>query len=152
MNVRSLNITKLHLDSQNKLDTNISLLLRVSNQNEKLVLLYGPLYVVVTSEKVTLGEAHIKGFSQKPKNDTNFEMEMVLEKADANKYAVDELRSDMSANEVVYDIYMSGKIGFKVGSLKMTNVPFLSSCRQIKQLDVDFGRRPECDAKMFGSR
>lgn len=151
MNVRALNITKLEVN-ESKMNAVINMTLRVSNNNDKLILLYSTISVFVTSQRVTLGETRIGGFSQRPKNDTDFEMKMVLNNVDVNKFAVDDLKSDISVKEVVYDVYVQGKIGFKVGSLKMDNVPFLSSCRQINQRDVDLGRRPGCDAKMFASR
>lgn len=134
------------------MDADISLGLRISNKNEKLKLLYGPLSVDVTSEDVPLGMAKLKGFSQMPKNDTDLDMTMALHNADVDKYAADDLKSDINANEMVFDVYVSGHIGLKVGSLQMTDIPFLASCHQIKQMDVDFGRRPECDVKMFAFR
>lgn len=148
-----LTITKLEIDnSTQKMDSIISLGLRVSNKNDKFEILYGPLSVDVASDEVPLGKNTIRGFSQKPHNDTDLEMTMTLDNANVDKFAVDDLKSDISAKEMVFDVYVGGKIGFKIGSLHMINVPFLSSCHQIKQMDVDFGRRPGCDVKMFAFR
>ncbi|MCH93222.1 hypothetical protein A2U01_0014170 [Trifolium medium] len=124
VNVRTFNITKFQVDySSQKMDTIISL------------------------GKTTLG-----GFAQMPRNETDLDMTMTTNDANVNKYAADDLKSDISAYEMVFDVYISGKIGVQIGSLHMINVPFLSSCEQIKKMDVDYGRKPECDIKMFSFR
>ncbi|KAL1370281.1 hypothetical protein HN51_000569 [Arachis hypogaea] len=150
--IRQLNITKLQLDHQDKLSTTVFLLLRITNKNEKLTLLYSPLDVLVNSQGIKLGEDHIDKFSQKPQNDTDYHIKMENKNADVDRHAVEELNSDIQAKEVMYDIFVGGKIGLKLGGLEMANVPFLASCRHIKQFDVNLGRRPECDVRMFGFR
>ncbi|XP_027336623.1 uncharacterized protein LOC113850326 [Abrus precatorius] len=153
VNVRMFNITKLQVDNNTqKMDAIINLVLKVSNKNEKLKLFYSPLSVDVASDDVPLGKTKVHGFSQMPMNDTNLNMTMVLENADVNTYAVDDLKSDIKAYEMVFDVYVNGKIGFQVGSWHMSKVPFLVSCHQIKRMDVDFGRRPPCNVKMFAIR
>lgn len=153
VNVRALSVNKLQVDDRSqKMDATIGLGLRFSNKNEQMKLLYGPLFVDVSSEDVALGEARIRGFSQMPQNDTDLNMNMTMNHANVDKYAADELKADIKAYEMVFDVYVSGKIGIQVGSLHMINVPFLSTCHQIKKLDVDFGRRPECEVKMFAYR
>ncbi|XP_073224918.1 uncharacterized protein [Cicer arietinum] len=124
------------------MDASISLGLRFSNKNEELKLLYGPLFLDVTSDGVLLGKTKLNGFSQMPRNDTDLDMTMTMNHASVNKYDADELKSDIMANEMVFDVFVSGNIGVHIGSLKMINVPFLTSCEQIKRMDVDFGRRP----------
>ncbi|KAF1891016.1 hypothetical protein Lal_00001151 [Lupinus albus] len=150
---RSLNITKLEVDNNSEqLHAIISLGIRVSNKNEKMEILYGPLFVDVISEEVALGNAIVEGFSQKAQNDTNLDMQMTISNAKVDRDAVESLKSDIDSKEMVFDVYVGGHIGFKIGSMHMTNVPFLSSCHEIKQMDVDFGRRPACDVKMFSFR
>ncbi|OIV95668.1 hypothetical protein TanjilG_01462 [Lupinus angustifolius] len=152
-NVRSLNITKLEVDNNSEqLHAIISLGIRVSNKNEKMEILYGSLFVDITSEEVPLGNAIVGGFSQKAQNDTNLDMEMTISNAKVDRDAVNSLKSDIDSKEMVFDVYVGGHIGFKVVGMHMTNVPFLSSCHEIKQMDVDFGRRPACDVKMFSFR
>ncbi|CAJ2640525.1 hypothetical protein L195_g034482 [Trifolium pratense] len=153
INVRTFNVTKFQVDyNSQKMDTIISLGLKFSNKNEELKLLYGPLFIDVTSDDVLLGKTTLSGFAQMPRNETNLDMTMTTNDANVNKYAADDLKSDISAYEMVFDVYISGKIGVKIGSLHMINVPFLSSCEQIKKIDVDYGRKPECDIKMFSFR
>lgn len=153
VNVRTFNMTKLQVDSSSqKMDAIINLGLRFSNKNEELKLLYGPLFVEVISNDVLLGRTKVKGFSQVPKNDTNLDMTMTTNDENVNVYATDDLKSDIKAYEMVFDVYVSGNIGVQIGSLHMVNVPFLSSCEQIKQMDVDYGRKPDCDIKMFSYR
>ncbi|CAL0334757.1 unnamed protein product [Lupinus luteus] len=153
INVRSLNITKLELDknSQN-LNAAIGLGIRITNKNEKTVILYGPLSVDVISEDVPLGNAKVGRFSQEAQNETNLDLKMTMNNVMVDKDAVDSLKSDIDAKEMVFDVYVGGYIGFKIRSMQMTNVPFLSSCHEIKQMDVDFGRRPACDVRMFAFR
>ncbi|KAK7305559.1 hypothetical protein VNO77_43465 [Canavalia gladiata] len=151
--VKTFNITKLEFDDNSqKLNSVINLGLKFSNNDEKLKLLYGPLSIDVSSEDVPLGKTKLNGFSQKPMNDTILDMTMTLVNADVNKYAMDDLKSDIKSNEMVLNVYGGGKIGIQVGSLEMNNVPFLVSCQRIKRMDVDFGRRPQCDVKLFASR
>ncbi|KAG4989506.1 hypothetical protein JHK82_031830 [Glycine max] len=153
INVRAFNITKFQVDDgSQKMNSVIGLGLIFSNKNDKLKLLYGPLDVDVTSEDVLLGKKKQGGFSQKPLNVTNLDMTMTLENADVDKYAAEELKSDIKAYEMVFDLYVGGHIGFQVGKLQMNNVPFLASCNQIKREDVDFGRKPECEVKLFAAR
>lgn len=153
VNVRTMNIAKFQVDDRTQtMNAVISLGLRFSNKNEKLKLLYGPLLVDVSSEDVSLGQTKHNGFSQMPKNDTDMDMTMTLNHANVNKDAADDLKSDIDAYEMIFDVYVSGNIGMEVGSLKMINVPFLSSCHQIKRMDVDFGRKPECEVRMFAFR
>ncbi|TKY47273.1 Late embryogenesis abundant protein, LEA-14 [Spatholobus suberectus] len=153
VNVRAFNITKLQVDDgSQKMDAVIGLGLLFSNKNDKIKLLYGPLSIDVTSENVLLGKTKVREFSQKPMNDTNLNMTMTLDNADVNKHAADDLKQDIKAYEMVFDVYVGGHIGFQVASLQMNNVPFLASCHQIKRMDVDFGRRPECAVKMFAFR
>ncbi|KAL2333090.1 hypothetical protein Fmac_014303 [Flemingia macrophylla] len=153
VNVRTFNITKFQVDDgSQKMNAIIGLELMFSNMNGRFKLLYGLLDVNVRSEDVLLGENKLSGFSQSPMNDTNLDMTMTMENADVSKYAADDLKSDMNANEVVFDVFVGGHIGFEVGKLEMSNVPFLTSCHQIKRTDVDNGRRPECSVKMFGIR
>ncbi|KAK7387308.1 hypothetical protein VNO78_28015 [Psophocarpus tetragonolobus] len=150
--VRAFNITKLQVDDgSQKMDDVIGLGLLFSNKNDKLKLLYGPLLLYLNSEDVLLGKKKLDGFSQRPLNDTYLDMIMTLDNADVNKYAADDLKSDIYADEMVFDVYVGGHIGFQVGKLEMNNVPFLASCHQIKRKDVDFGRRPQCDVKLFTS-
>ncbi|XP_019439084.1 PREDICTED: uncharacterized protein LOC109344792 [Lupinus angustifolius] len=153
INVRSLNITKLELDknSQN-LNADIGLGIRITNKNEKTVILYGPLSVDVVGEDVPLGNAKVGRFSQEAQNETNLDLKMTMDNVMVDKDAVDSLKSDIDAKEMVFDVYVGGYIGFKIGNMYMTNVPFLSSCHEIKQMDVDFGRRPACDVRMFAFR
>ncbi|KAK7290332.1 hypothetical protein RIF29_04663 [Crotalaria pallida] len=152
INVRTLNVTKLEVDNTEKMDAIINLGIRVSNKNEKLEILYGPLSIDVISSDVSLGNTKIQGFSQKPKNDKDFDLRMTMNNANVDNDAVDSLKSDIAAKEMVFDVYVGGNIGFKIGNLHMTNVPFLSSCHEINQMDVDFGRRPACEVKMFAFR
>ncbi|KAK7302035.1 hypothetical protein RJT34_12914 [Clitoria ternatea] len=152
VNVRSFNIMLNVNNETQKMDSVIHLGLMVSNNNEKLKLLYGPLKVEVSSEDVALGKTTVEGFSQMPKNVTTLQMTMTLENADVNKYAASDLKSDINAHEMEFDVYASSHIGFQVGSLQMDNVPFLIACHQIKKMDVDFGRRPECNVKMLAVR
>lgn len=153
VNVRTFNIIKFQVDnSSQNMDASISLGLRFSNKNEELKLLYGPLFLDVTSDGVLLGKTKLNGFSQMPRNDTDLDMTMTMNHASVNKYDADELKSDIMANEMVFDVFVSGNIGVHIGSLKMINVPFLTSCEQIKRMDVDFGRRPGCNIKMFAYR
>jgi hypothetical protein len=153
VNVRTFNVTKFQVDySSQKMDAIISLGLRFSNKNEELKLLYGPLSIDVTSDDVLLGKTKLGGFAQMPRNETNLDMTMITNHAIVDKYAADDLKSDISAYEMVFDVYISGNIGVQIGSLHMINVPFLSSCEQIKKMDVDYGRKPECDIKMFSFR
>ncbi|RZB50751.1 hypothetical protein D0Y65_047572, partial [Glycine soja] len=153
VNVRAFNITKLQVDDgSQKMNAVIGLGLIFSNKNDKLKLLYGPLDVDVTSEDVLLGKKKLGGFYQNPLNDTQLDMTMTLENADVDKYAAEDLISDIKAYEMVFDLYVGGHIGFQVGKLQMNNVPFLASCHQIKREDVDFGRKPECDVKLFAAR
>ncbi|MED6197599.1 hypothetical protein PIB30_057997 [Stylosanthes scabra] len=150
--VRQLNIAKLELDPQDKLSTSVVLLLRMANKNGKLSLVYSPVDVLVQSEGITLGENRIDNFSQKPHDESDFPMTMETTNADTDKHAVEELKSDMDAKEVMYDVFVSGKIGFKMADMEMANVPFVATCRDIKQSEINLGRRPECDVHMFGFR
>ncbi|KAE9598880.1 putative Late embryogenesis abundant protein, LEA-14 [Lupinus albus] len=153
INVRSLNITKLELDNNSQnLNAAIGLGIRITNKNEKTVILYGPLSVDVVSEDVPLGNAKVGRFSQEAQNETNLDLKMTMNNVMVDKDAVDSLKSDIDAKEMVFDVYVGGYIGFKIGNMHMTNVPFLSSCHEIKQMDVDFGRRPACDVRMFAFR
>lgn len=154
VNVRRLSITKLQQVDNNIQGMNvavISLGVRVSNKNEKLNLLYGPLTVdVFTGKDVKLGRTRVEGFSHKPHNDTDLDMTMTLDNAKVNTQVVDQL--NMNANQMVVDVYISGNFGMKVGRFQVTAVPFLSSCRQINQTDMDYGRSQGCDFKIFAFR
>ena len=153
VNIRTFNITKFEVDSNTqKMDAIINLGLRFTNKNDELKLLYSALFIDVNSDGVLLGKTKVNGFSQMPKNETDMDMTMTTNEAIVDKYAADDLKSDINAYEMVFDVYVSGKIGLKIGSMHMMNVPFLSSCEQINQMDVDYGRKPECDVKMFSSR
>ncbi|GAU18621.1 hypothetical protein TSUD_124530 [Trifolium subterraneum] len=153
VNVRTFNVTKFQVDySSQKMDAIVSLGLRFSNKNDELELLYGPLSIDVTSDDLLLGKTKLSGFTQMPRNETDLDMTMITNHAIVNKYAADDLKSDISAYEMVFNVQISGNIGVQIGSLHMINVPFLSSCEQIKKMDVDYGRKPECDIKMFSFR
>lgn len=151
MNVAWLNFAKLQVHDSQQMDSILELELRVSNKNEKLKLLYGPLAVDVTSEDVKLGKTKVSGFSQKPLNDTFLDLNMKLQSARANPDAVNDIKSDLNAYDM-FDVYLSGTIGFQVATLKMTTVPFLSTCYEVKLTDVQLGRRPKCDVRMFAFR
>jgi len=151
--VRGFNITKFQVDEEShKMNAVIGLGLLFSNKNDKLKLLYGPLNVEVTSEDILLGRNTVDGFSQMPLNDTNLDMTMTVKNVDVDTDAADDLKSDIKANEMEFNVYAGGHIGFKVGSLEMNNVPFLASCQEIKMMEVDFGRRSQCDVKLFAAR
>nr|KYP76083.1 hypothetical protein KK1_020305 [Cajanus cajan] len=153
VNVKKFYITKFQVDDgSQKMNAVIGLELMFSNTNGRLKLLYGPLDVDVRSEDMILGKNKLSGFFQRPMNDTNLDITMKMENADVNKYAAEDFKSDMNANEVVFDVYVGGHIGFEVGNLDMSNIPFLASCHQINMMDVDNGRRPECSVKMFAIR
>ncbi|KAL5077024.1 hypothetical protein RYX36_016008 [Vicia faba] len=153
VNVRTFSINKFQVNyNSHKMDANINLGLKFSNKNEEFKLLYGPLFVDVISEGVKLGNTKLKGFSQMPRNETDLDITMTTNHEIVNNYAADELKSDISAYEMVFDVYISGNIGVQMGGLHMINVPFLSTCEQIKKMDVDYGRKPECDIKMFSFR
>ncbi|ESW18896.1 hypothetical protein PHAVU_006G080100 [Phaseolus vulgaris] len=151
--VRAFNITGFQVDEgSQKMDAVIGLKLLFSNKNDKLQLLYGPLSIDVTSENILLGKNKVDAFTQMPLNDTNLDMIMTVNNADVNPYAAEDLKADIKANEMVFDVYAGGHIGFKVGSLEMNNVPFVACCHEINLMDVDFGRRPSCDVKLFSGR
>ncbi|XP_058750382.1 uncharacterized protein LOC131629047 [Vicia villosa] len=153
VNVRAFNVSKFQVNyNSQKMDAIVNLGLRFSNNNEELKLLYGPLFVDVISNDVQLGNTKLKGFTQMPRNETDLDMTMTTNHEIVNNDAADDLKSDIGAYEMVFDVYISGNIGVKIGSLHMINVPFLSTCEQIKKMDVDYGRKPECDIKMFSFR
>jgi len=151
--VRAFNVSQFEVDEgSQKMNDVIGLRLLFSNKNDKLKLLYGPLSIVTTSEDILLGKNNVDGFYQMPLNDTTLDMIMTANNVDVNTDAADDLKADIKSNEMVFDVYAGGNIGFKVGSLEINNVPFLASCNQIKLMDVDFGKRPPCDVKLFSSR
>ncbi|CAJ1960625.1 unnamed protein product [Sphenostylis stenocarpa] len=152
--LRSFNVTEFQVDKgSRKMNAVIGLGLLFSNTNDRLKLLYGPLFVDVRSEDmVLLGKNNVGAFSQMPLNDTNLEIITTVNNVDVDGYAADDLKEEFNANEMVFDVYAGGHIGFKVGKMEMNNVPFLASCHQIKMMDVDFERRPPCDIKLFASR
>lgn len=153
VNVRTFNINKFQVNyNSQKMDAIINLGLRFSNKNEEFKLLYGPLFVDVISDDVQLGNTKLKGFSQMPRNETDLDMTMTTNHGVVNNAAANDLKSDISAYETVFDVYITGNIGVQIGGLHMINVPFLSTCAQIKKIDVDYGRKPECDIKMFSFR
>ncbi|KAJ1376982.1 Late embryogenesis abundant protein [Sesbania bispinosa] len=154
VNIMRLSINNLHIDyNSQSIVGAISLEVRVSNKNERLMLLYEPLTVDVTKEKVQLGRTKIGGFSQMPQNDTNLDMTVTLDNARINKPGMDTIGFDMNNTyEMEFDVYLSGKIGLKVGGLNVSIVPFLSSCHQIKQKDVDNGKSPACEVNIFAFR
>ncbi|KAK7276133.1 hypothetical protein RIF29_17266 [Crotalaria pallida] len=140
-----VNVSRLYLNN-----AAMNLEVRVSNKNEKLSLLYGPLTVDVftNKENVKLGSTGVEGFSHKPQNDTNLDMTIsFLENAKADTHIVDQLNTN--SYEMLVDVYLRGYFGMKVGSLQVTIVPFLSSCREMKQKDVDNKKNNDCDFKIF---
>ena len=152
MSVRKLNVAKLQVDDSHEMYADISLIVKISNKNEKLKLSYGPLTIDVSSDEVSLGKAKVGGFSQKAQNDTSLNVNMRQDKVKVDPDAVNEIRSDLKVHEMVFDVYLSGTIGLALGSMHINSLPFLSTCYAVKQQDVDFGKGPICEVKLFSFR
>ncbi|XP_028768825.1 uncharacterized protein LOC114731279 [Neltuma alba] len=148
-----VNMTKLQFHNSQQMNSVLELELTVSNKNQKLRLIYGPLAFDVTSEDVKLEKTKITGFRQNPQNDTFLDAHMkVYNNAGVNPNAAGDTQSESNAHEAVFDVYLSGSIGFDIGTLHTISVPFLSACYEVKEIDVRLGRRPKCDIRMFAFR
>ncbi|KAK4274940.1 hypothetical protein QN277_018097 [Acacia crassicarpa] len=149
-----VNITKLEVYNSQKMESILELELKVSNQNQKLELVYGPLAIDVTNDDVKLRKTGITGFRQNPQNDTSLDVQMKVYNAGVNPNAArnNQSESNNSHEEAVFDVYMSGTVGFEVGTVHMITVPFLSACYEVKSTDVRLGRRPQCHVRMFAFR
>ncbi|KAI4306301.1 hypothetical protein L6164_029587 [Bauhinia variegata] len=149
--VRYINVNKLQVDNS-RTDATLDVGILISNKNDKLKLLYGLLTVNVNSEGVELGHKQVHAFSQNPQNNKKLDLQMSLNDAKADTDAVNDIKSDMKAHEMEFDVYIVGTIGFEVGTVHMNTVPFLATCHQVQQKVLDFGGQPKCEVKMFSFR
>lgn len=77
---------------------------------------------------------------------------MKVYNAGENSSAASDNQSESNDQEMVFDVYLSGAIGFEAGTLRMITVPFLSACYEVKLTDVRLGRRPKCNVRMLSFR
>ncbi|KAI9118017.1 hypothetical protein K1719_010349 [Acacia pycnantha] len=149
-----VNITKLQVCNSQKMDSILELELTVSNQNQNLELVYGPLAIDVTNDDVISRKTGITGFHQNPQNDTSLDVQMKVYNAGVNPNAARNTQpeSNNSHEEAVFDVYLSGSVGFVVGTVHMITVPFLSACYDVMPTDVRLGGRPKCHVRMFAFR
>lgn len=152
MNVTSLNITNSQVHNSQPKGPALQLVIKVSNRNEKLRLLYGSLTVDVISADVKLEKTKVAGFCQNPQNDTFLDLFMTVENARVNPDAVNDSKSDSNSHEMVFDVYLSGTIGFEVQTLQMATLPFVSTCYGVKLTDVQKGGTPKCNVRTFAFR
>lgn len=150
----AVNVFDLHVDNPQQPDSPLELELAVRNENQKLELIYGDLAVDVTCDDLKYGGKDILGFRQSPQNENLFNVQMKLVNAggEGENGKLGGFNIDGGDDETVFNVFLSGAIGFKFGRLGVIKVPFSSACYEVKQSDVRLGIRPKCRVRMFAFR
>ncbi|GAV58604.1 hypothetical protein CFOL_v3_02137 [Cephalotus follicularis] len=123
--------------------------LQVSNKNENAGLVFGPLAVDVSWEEIKLGRANVPGFSLHPKNSTTLTLHSGVATSQVDKDDEGEIKTSLKNRDMMIDVFLTGLIGFNLGGLRMNGLPLQIVCQDINLSDVDLGRQPACDVKIF---
>ncbi|CAK9179964.1 unnamed protein product [Ilex paraguariensis] len=125
--VSQFNITSSSQDSQ--LNSKFNLTVSARNPNGKIIFLYDPITVSITSDGVDIGDGSFPGFVHGKKNTTTLRTVITSAGQSLDSTAVNSLKNKKS---LPLKIKLDTKVKVKIGSLKTTKVGIRVSCDGIK--------------------
>lgn len=135
------------------LSADVDILIEVNNKNEKIGLSYSALKVVVSTDKIGMGQTKLGAFTQNPKNSTAMRIHSSISSSTVDKFDGETLLKNLKSRDLEIDVVLTGTMGFiSKGGVKMHGLPVTVLCQRIKLTEIDLGRDPKCSVKMFSFR
>ncbi|XP_030447656.2 NDR1/HIN1-like protein 2 [Syzygium oleosum] len=131
------------------LDTGVEVILNVTNKNEKIGISYKSMTAEVSLEEIRIGQAHVSGFFQEPRNQTMLKLATQVTRTVIPKEDGSDLQSDFKERVMVLDVVLNGTLALNFGRFKLQGLPFVIGCTDIKQAEVDIGLEPRCSIRVF---
>ncbi|KAJ9190329.1 hypothetical protein P3X46_001545 [Hevea brasiliensis] len=133
--VSGLKVSSLNLTSSSHLTTNINLNITTRNPNKKLVYIYNPVTISVTTDKdgILIGNGLLPSFVHGTKNTTFLKASITSSGQQLDDTSSSELKTDLKSNNGLgLKIELETKVKVKMGGLKTPKVGIRVSCEGIK--------------------
>ncbi|OAY53152.1 NDR1/HIN1-like protein 6 [Manihot esculenta] len=135
--VSGLKISSLNLTSSSHLTTNINLNITTRNPNKKLVYIYSPVTISLTTAKdgIQIGNGLLPSFEHGTKNTTFLKAAIRSSDQQLDDTSASQLKTDFkSKNGLALKIELETKVKVKMGGLKTPRVGIKISCEGIKTI------------------
>ncbi|XP_020573919.1 NDR1/HIN1-like protein 13, partial [Phalaenopsis equestris] len=134
--VSSLQLITLNVSNSNQLTSRLNVAISARNPNKKLVYIYDPISISVTSNGADLGDGSLPGFVQGKKNTT-----VVRATLKNSVQSVDpSLAAALKKSTVDLEIDLETKAGVKVGGFKTKKMGIRVHCEEIR-VNVPKGKK-----------
>ncbi|KAG0454716.1 hypothetical protein HPP92_023666 [Vanilla planifolia] len=126
--VSSLRLSSLNLSSSDRLTSRLDLSVTGRNPNRKVVFLYDPISVSVTSNSVGIGNGSFPPFYHAAKNTTTLRATV----SSSGQIVDPSVATDLKKSSIPLEIDMETKAGVKIGQLKTKKLGMKVSCDGIE--------------------
>ncbi|OAY36506.1 NDR1/HIN1-like protein 13 [Manihot esculenta] len=133
--VSGFKISSLNLTSSSHLTTNINMNITARNPNKKLVYIYNPVTIVVTTDKddILIGNGLLPSFVHGTKNTTLLKATITSSGQQLDDASSSRLKTDLkSKNGLDLKIELETKVKLKMGGLKTPKIRIRVACDGIK--------------------
>ncbi|PKA63633.1 hypothetical protein AXF42_Ash005528 [Apostasia shenzhenica] len=126
--VSSIRLSALNVSASNQLTSRLDLAVTARNPNRKVVFLYDPISIAVTSNGVDIGDGSFPAFVHDTMNTT-----VMRATAASTEQSVDpSVAADLTKGNIQLEIDLETKAGVKVGKLKTKKIRIKVRCEGIE--------------------
>ncbi|GLT55967.1 hypothetical protein SLA2020_290450 [Shorea laevis] len=132
--VSSLKISTFNLTAASRLTTKINLNISAKNPNKKLVYIYNPVSVsLTTADDIDVGDGSLPSFVHPTKNTTLLKVAITGTSQELDDAAASKLKTDLKSKKgVALKLKLNTKVKVKMGALKTPKVGVRVSCEGIR--------------------
>ncbi|KAI3514781.1 hypothetical protein L1887_13476 [Cichorium endivia] len=151
LDVYKLDVIEQKNNNNNKdthLAIDVQLLVNVTNDNNKMTLVYGGLRVETMIEGFSLPNVHVDGFRQQSHTSHDLKIHPQEMRSRVNDGDATVLKSSYKQHEMVLDLKMRGKIEFWYHGRMLSKLGLKVLCNGIEQSQIDQAFAHECYVKL----
>ncbi|XP_043703726.1 NDR1/HIN1-like protein 6 [Telopea speciosissima] len=139
--ISQFNVTTSSDGSSSKLNSKVDLTIVARNPNKKLVFLYDPTAVTMSSGGTDVGNGTLPAFTHETKNTTVLRATVSSVGEDLDLSSAASLKSDLKKGEIPLVIEMDTKVKVQIGNLKTNKAMIRVTCNGLKA-NVPKGKTP----------
>ncbi|XP_042517563.1 NDR1/HIN1-like protein 13 [Macadamia integrifolia] len=139
--IPQFNVTTTKDGSSSQLNSNIDLTVSTRNPNKKLVFLYDPTTVTMTSDSIFVGNGTFPAYTHDTKNTTVLRATVTSTGEDLDSSSASSLKSDLKKGGIPLAVQLDTKVKVKMGGLKTTKLMIRVTCDELKT-GVPKGKTP----------